>query len=192
MDLEIEKEKEELLKQLDDIIDKSKNNITKTEEIMDECDEIIDFIDTIIRIPKNQDERIIDILLKYASTMENGSSSIYIGENIPEEKLLNAISKFDKNIDFDAVVAICDTSLLNSGKTGYIFTNDKLYSRDFGEKTKSFYYKDIIKINIIKHLNSDNYSDIEFVLKNNNSVLITESHINKTPLKECITEIIAL
>lgn len=182
-----ENEKEVIQKQIDE-------NKCSCECTIEDCEIAEDDITDILKFmhkPNNQDIRIVDVLIKYASSLGNDSSSIYVGD-IPGWMILNAISKFDDNIDYNTVIAICDTTLFNSGKTGYIFTNEKLYSREIAGKTKSFYYKDVKRINIIKHLNSDNYNDIEFVLKDNSTVLITESHINKTPLKNCINEIIAL
>ena len=67
----------------------------------------------------------------------------FTGNYIPSKKLNNAIKTFANGAKEDVVIGLVDTSVLSSGKAGYLFTDDKMYYSEVLEKPKKIWYDDI-------------------------------------------------
>lgn len=71
------------------------------------------------------------------------SNDAFTANYIPSKKLNNAIKTFANGAKEDEVIGLVDTSVLSSGKAGYLFTDDKMYYSEVLEKPKKIWYDDI-------------------------------------------------
>lgn len=72
---------------------------------------------------KHYEEK-IEIMRKYFGDIANGFT-YHIKGDIPGKKIDNAIKKFASGIDRTTIIVFFDTTVMGSGKNGYIFTDDK-------------------------------------------------------------------
>ena len=77
----------------------------------------------------------LKILKKYYKSME-GLYHFYIKGDIPSGKLNNAIKKFASGVDRSTILGFFDSTLFNNGKSGYLFTDSKVYYLEILEKPK--------------------------------------------------------
>lgn len=77
-----------------------------------------------------------------------------------------------------------DTTVMENGKNGYIFTDDKIYYLDTLEKPRKFWYDDIKTIRITNIHKKDCYRILEITQYDGVKISINSPFINKTPLKE--------
>ncbi|WP_181950346.1 hypothetical protein [Streptococcus lutetiensis] len=131
----------------------------------------------------------IAIMGKYLKEMSCSGCNCYIGGYIPDSKIDNAMKKFANGLDKSTVIGFYDTSMLDNGKSGYIFTDDKIYYQHLFDKPKKLWYDDIksVKISNVGEIDSD--SEIEITLYDG-SILAFAGTINKTPLRDFLNEII--
>ena len=74
----------------------------------------------------------------------NLSSRVFIAPDIPEKYLNNAVvSIAESKADPDVVIAVLDTSLLNSCKAGVLFTGDSLFFKGTLGSSIQIRYEDI-------------------------------------------------
>ena len=78
-----------------------------------------------------------------------GSFSYHIKGDIPSKKIDNAIKVFASGIERTSIIGFFDTTVFETGKSGYIFTDDKIYYSETLEKPKIIWYDDIKSMNII-------------------------------------------
>ena len=72
------------------------------------------------------------------------SSRVFLAPDIPEKYLNNAVlSISDSKADPDFVIAVLDTSLLNSCKAGVLFTGDSLFFKGSLGSSIQIKYEDI-------------------------------------------------
>ena len=64
------------------------------------------------------------------------------------------------------IVGFLDTTLLKTGKEGYLFTVDGVYYKEFLEKPGHFRYNDVAKTEIILPKPKDNESTLEIRFQN--------------------------
>lgn len=72
---------------------------------------------------------------------KSGGEFVFLNQ-LKKNQINNIIQKFDPFLREDRIVAFCDDTLLNSGKSGILITEDKLYY--------SFYKKDPVMLSKIK------------------------------------------
>jgi hypothetical protein len=104
----------------------------------------------------------------------------------------NAIKKFAWDLNKDEVLGLYDTTVMNTGKNGYIFTDTKIYYLETLGKPRVLRYSDIKDIEIFNTDKKDNERGIRFKLFNGTIIDWTASYLNKTPLYNFIKELIAL
>ncbi len=178
-------------------------NIDEIKETINDVDELLDIMDCItegkqIKKPvnyraKNQNPEMSKIIETYFPQIEKKSQtycSYYSGKNIPKKMLDKVASKIDRSIDIDTVIGIIDTTPLDSGKTGYVFTNDKLYSKDTFEKTKITRYWNIKEITILDDGKNDSRRSLNIKSITGDNLKITDGSIAKTPFKACLNELV--
>ncbi|MBQ0140512.1 MAG: hypothetical protein KBT36_14605 [Kurthia sp.] len=132
----------------------------------------------------------ISIMDKYLKKMSNYESSCYIGGYIPSNKIDNAIKKFANGLDKETVIGFYDTSILGSGKSGYIFTDTKFYYSQTFEKPKKVWYDDIKSLKINYDGKKDSDHKLEMTFYDETSLILEDTFINKTPLIDFLNEII--
>lgn len=132
----------------------------------------------------NYHEEKIEIMRKYLRNIATGGFDYHIKGNIPSKKIDNALKKFALGMDRKTVIGFLDTTLMNSGKSGYIFTDDKIYYLDSFEKPKKLWYDDIKELEIIHSYKNDCKSVLKITQFDGEKVVIDSPFLNKTPLKE--------
>lgn len=70
---------------------------------------------------------------------------IYISPDIPDKKMNNAISTYAKEVEPEYVLVVIDTSMFGSAKDGLLFTGNKIFCSNVGNK-KSFELSKITEI----------------------------------------------
>lgn len=108
----------------------------------------------------------------------------HIEEEIPKKKIDNAIKKFAPDVDRASIIGFLDTTIMENGKNGCVFTDDKLYYLDLLEKPKKLWYEDIKEIRITNTHKKDHERSIEITKYDGEKVTFNSPFIKKTPLKK--------
>lgn len=178
-------------------------DIDEIKETINDVDELLDIMDCItegkqIKKPvnyraKNQNSEMSQIIETYFPQIEKKSATYcnyYSDRHIPKKMLDKVTSKIDRSIDIDTVIGIIDTTLAKSGKNGYVFTNNKLYSRGTLEKTKIIKYREIKEIRILDDGKDDLRKSLYIKFMTGGDLKIIDFGIAKTPLKACLDELV--
>ena len=131
----------------------------------------------------------IEILRKYLSKM-NTLYTYHIQGEIPSKKIDNAIKKFAKGLDKNTIIGFYDTSMVDNGKSGYIFTDTKIYYLQTLEKPRKLWYDDIESVEIINSGQKDCNNKIKISLYDGTQLIWLDGLINKTPLHDFLIEMI--
>ena len=128
-------------------------------------------------------EEKIEIMRKYLDKIADGFAYHIKGE-IPSKKIDNAIKTFASGIERGSIIGFFDTTVFESGKNGFIFTDDKIYFTQTLEKPKKFWYDDIREMQILDAHKKDCDRVLEITQNDDTKIIITSPFVNKTPLKE--------
>jgi len=131
---------------------------------------------------KHHEEK-IEIMRKYLSAISTGFSC-HIKGDIPSKKIDNALKKFASGMDRTTIIGFYDTTVMGSGKNGYIFTDDKIYYLDTMDKPKKLWYDDIKSIRITNTHKKDCDRVLKIIQYDGEDITISSSFLHKTPLKE--------
>ncbi|GEM_PF-647221 len=141
---------------------------------------------------EKSDKEKIDLIEKYANSIK-GSFSFYTSSYIPEKILSNAINKYANNVNKESVIGLCDTTLFNSGKEGFLFTYDEFYYTETFEKPKPIRYDSIKTIDAMSNDTQSAKSNMLYItLRNGNAVFINNSLINIDSLCQFLEEMALL
>ncbi len=141
---------------------------------------------------EKSDKEKIDLIEKYANSIK-GSFSFYTSSYIPEKILSNAINKYANNVNKESVIGLCDTTLFNSGKEGFLFTYDEFYYTETFEKPKPIRYDSIKTIDAMSTDKDSKKSNMLYItLRNGNAVFIDNSLINIDSLCQFLEEMALL
>ena len=133
---------------------------------------------------KNHDEK-IEIMRQYLGKIAAGDGFKYhIKGAIPSKKIDNALKKFASGMDRTTIIGFFDTTVMENGKNGYIFTDDKIYYLESFEKPKKLWYDDIKSMKITNMHKKDCDRTLEIELFDGTRTTISSTFVNKTPLKE--------
>ena len=93
----------------------------------------------------------VDVVEKLSSDVyiksllnETNLTDIMITPDIPEKVLINASVSIAEGIDPNTVIALIDTSLLNNGKSGVVFTGAEMYLKTTFDSVKKIPFENII------------------------------------------------
>ena len=111
-------------------------------------------------------------------------SSYHVQGDIPSKKIDNAIKKFATGLDRTTIIGLYDTTVVGSGKNGYIFTDDKVYYIDTLEKPKKLWYDDIKSMIIVNTDKKDCDRELNIELHDGSYVILRSTFLNKTPLRD--------
>lgn len=128
-------------------------------------------------------EEKIEIMRKYLGKIANGFS-YHVGGDIPSKKIDNALKSFASGMDRTTIIGFFDTTVMGSGKNGYIFTDDKIYYLDTLEKPRKLWYDDIKEMRISNLHKKDCDRTLEITQYNGETVVISSTFLNKYPLKD--------
>lgn len=83
----------------------------------------------------------------FANTSQN---RIYIGSDIPADKVANAIKSYAPNLQFGEVLLFVDDTVFRGAKEGLILTDTHIYAKSIGAKPSSISFKEIKNISRLK------------------------------------------
>ena len=132
-------------------------------------------------------EEKIKIMRKYLGAIA-ANTGYYIEGDVPSKKIDAAIHKFASGLDRTTIIGFYDTTVLGSGKNGYIFTDDKLYYLETLERPKKLWYDDIRKLEIAKTHKKDCDRELRVILNDESIIVFTSCFLNKTPLMKFLDE----
>ena len=138
-----------------------------------------------------QHDNNIEVLKKYFKDIRT-SFNFDLSPDISIKQIENATKRFAKDLDPSSIIGFYDTTILNSGKSGYIFTDVKVYYIEIFGKPKTLWYDDIIEINLLDLEKKDCDRILQFKLLDGTSTEWTDSCLNKTPLLEFLSELLNL
>lgn len=132
-------------------------------------------------------EEKIELIRKYLGDIAT-STSYHIKGDIPSKKIDAAISKYAQGLDRATIIGLYDTTVFGSGKSGYIFTDDKIYYLETMEKPKKLWYDDIKTLEIFKSDKKDCNRELKIYLNDGSAITFSSCFLNKTPLKKFLNE----
>lgn len=134
---------------------------------MDKCEEMRE------RFGRFHDGQLVD-----SGTMQ--------AEDITSARWRNIKKGFVSAAYTDDVVGFLDTTLLKTGKEGYLFTVDGVYYKEFLEKPGHFRYNDVAKTEIILPKPEDNESTLQIRFKDGRWVRWGGYSLYKTAAKRLL------
>lgn len=136
-------------------------------------------------------EEKIEIMRKYYLDIRT-TFEFHIKGEIPSKIIDNALKKFAHGMDRTTIIGFYDTTVMNSGKNGYIITDDKVYYLESFEKPKKLWYEDISEVVIGNtHKQKDCDRSLTFHMVDGTSITWTSNFLNKTPLRDFFVDIMA-
>lgn len=132
-------------------------------------------------------ENKIEIMKKYLSSIAT-NDGYHIKGSIPSKKVDAAIKKFASGMERTTIIGFYDTTVLGSGKNGYIFTDDKMYYLETLEKPKKLWYDDINHLEIEKNEKKDCDRELRITLNDETVIVFSNCFLNKTPLMQFLNE----
>lgn len=118
----------------------------------------------------------------WGSKIPYGSYKFYVGGNIPDKKLTNAISNFAQSVSKSTVIGLLDLTIFGSCDEGIIFTTTGIHFREILTDPIHIKYADIAGVEIIYCDDDDNDRKLHIFLMNGNTIKIESTFFNKTPL----------
>lgn len=108
---------------------------------------------------------------------------------IPIKKMDVAIKSFAKGIEKRNIIGLYDTTINQSGKIGYLFTDTEIrYLVNIGD-SRSLKYDDISGIEVFDVKKKDDRMGIRFFLKDDSVVEWTDQYLNNVSLMKFLSEI---
>lgn len=107
-------------------------------------------------------------------------------EDITSARWRNIKKGFASAAYTDDVVGFLDTTLLKTGKEGYLFTVDGVYYKEFLEKPGHFRYCDVANTEIILPKPKDNESVLEITFQDGRWVRLIGYSLYKTAAKQLL------
>lgn len=136
---------------------------------------------------KHEDK--IAILGKYYKKIQTAYEFDLAG-NVKSKKIDNAIKKFASGLDRDTIIGFYDTTVAGSGKSGYLFTDTKVYYLEVLEKPQKLWYDDIMDIKLISSGKKDCDNRLQFLLDDGSVVVWSSTCLNKKPLYDFFMELL--
>ncbi|MBR2767520.1 MAG: hypothetical protein IKD68_01170 [Solobacterium sp.] len=135
-------------------------------------------------------EKLIQLLEKYSPKIMH-NAEYYLLEEIPENKLRNAMKKYAKDADKDRILALWDTSLFSDAKEGFLFTGSGIYYPRFLDKPQMIPYTQIQAAAIVNKKKQDWDSGFELTFSDGTKDQWFCSFLNKTPLESFFRQLIS-
>lgn len=134
---------------------------------------------------------LIELMRKYACEIRT-SFEFHIKGEIPSKKVDNALKSFANGLDRTTIIGFYDMTVTNNGKSGYIFTDTKVYYKEIMSKPQKLWYDDIERIELFDTYKKDCDRGIRFYLYDGSEVSWTSCSLNKTPLYYFFTELLGM
>ncbi len=132
----------------------------------------------------------IDILRKHYKQIKTAFNFYLVGE-IKEKSLKNALKIYAPGVDKNTIVGLYDTTVLGSGKLGYLFTTDKIYYKEDSGTPKKLWYEEIETLELSEpKLIDDASRELTFYLIDGTTLTWNTYYLNKTPLYAFFQEVL--
>ena len=138
-------------------------------------------------------EKKVELFNQYCFQLLDMSSGETRADDLTNKQWNNAKKMFASNADRETVIGFLDTTVMGSGKNGYLFTDEKIYYLESFEKPKKLWYDEIKSVTVTntkKKKDSDRTLLIE--LKDGTHITWTSVFLNKTPLCAFFQELIKM
>ena len=139
----------------------------------------------------DQHQQKIELIHKYVDKI-NANPGFHVKGDIPSKKIDNAIKKYANGLDRDTIIGLYDTSITGNGKSGYIFTDTKVYYLQIFEKPQKLWYDDIESVESTNDKKYDSDNTIIFHMYDGTTVVWSDCFLNKTPLRDFFRDLIKL
>ena len=136
-------------------------------------------------------KEMIELIRKYGPKIRT-SFDFHIKGAIPSKKIDHALKAFANGLDRTTIIGFYDTTLANSGKSGYIFTDTKVYYHETMGSPKKLWYDDIERVELYDIQKKDCDRGIRFHLYDGSKVSWTSCFLNKTPLYNFFNELLKI
>lgn len=121
------------------------------------------------------------LLRKYYQQITTSYGFDIKGE-ISSQKIDNAIKTFAPGLDRSKIIGFYDTTITGSGKSGYLFTDTKVYYKETLEKPKKIWYDEIERVELFDTYKKDCDCGLTFHMVDGSEISWTSCFLNKTPL----------
>ncbi len=138
-----------------------------------------------------QHEDKIALLSKFSGQIRT-SFDFHIKGSIPSKKIDNALKTYAQGLDRTTIIGFYDTTLRGSGKSGYIFTDTKIYYLETMEKPKKLWYDDIERVELFDTHKKACDQGLRLHMYDGTTVTWTSCFLNKPPLAAFLNEIIKM
>ena len=139
----------------------------------------------------NQNQEKVDLMRKYASKIKT-NFTFHIKGDIPSKIIDNATNKWASGLDKNTIIGFYDTTILESGKGGYIFTDSKVVYQAILEKPKKLWYDDIKSVRVRGYEQKDCNNVIVFQLYDGTTIEWNDIFLNKTPLRDFFVDLLKI
>lgn len=131
----------------------------------------------------NIHEKKVALFNEYCSRLLNMASGETRADNLTSKQWINAKKMFASNAERETVIGFLDTTVMESGKNGYLFTDEKVYYLELFEKPKKLWYDEIKSVTVTDMKKKKDASRTLLIeLKNGENIKWTSTLLNKTPL----------
>lgn len=137
----------------------------------------------------NQYDERKELLKKYYLNIRT-SFNFYVIDDIPMKKIENASKTFAFGVDKSRIIGFYDTTIMENGKAGYLFTDTKVYYLESLGKPGKLWYDEIQSVELTNINKKDCDRGIQFYNKDGSVILWTSSFLNKTPLLNFFKELL--
>ena len=130
----------------------------------------------------------IAVFYKYRKSFLQ-TSGAFVGADLTDKQWDNIQKFIASTATRDSVVGFLDTSLSNNGKSGCLFTDEKIYYLEAIEKPQKIWYDEIDHIKVAGEIyEQDNERFLRFFMKDGTKFEWQNPAINKTPVGKFILE----
>lgn len=134
-------------------------------------------------------ESVKRILSGYYNDFKTDEMNVYLCDSINDKVFDKAVKSYAFDLKKEDAIMLIDTSMLQSGGAGYIFTDSKMYCSIILGKPVKIWYDEIDGIELVPN-KKDVYLLIRF--KDGKEITIFESWFDINVLYNCLLELVAL
>lgn len=135
----------------------------------------------------------VELFNEYCFKLLDMSSGATYAENMTSKQWNNAKKCFASTAERDTVIGFLDTTIMGSGKNGYLFTDEKVYYLESFEKPKKLWYDEIQSVTVTdQDKKKDCSRTLRIELKDGETIRWNSVLLNKTPLCAFFQKLIEL
>lgn len=138
----------------------------------------------------SEHEQKLEIFKKYIRQMKEGVNEYHLAgaSKISGNKLDKFLSHFNGKVEPDSILGFYDVSFLSNCKTGYLFTDEKLYYFESMEKPAKIWYEDIKSMKIYDKQKKDRDRTLLITMNDGKEYKFFYCNLCKTPFYNFLNE----